>query len=136
MPVNTSEVTYLGGLRTRAIHLKSGNEILTDAPVDNQGKGEAFSPTDLLATSLLSCMLTIIGIQAQNRNLMIGNVSGTVRKIMAENPRRVARIEISILFENHHLELEHQRQLEHAALNCPVAKSLDPKIEQVVKLNF
>jgi putative redox protein len=126
----------MGGLRTRAIHLKSGNEILTDAPVDNQGKGEAFSPTDLLATSLLSCMLTIIGIQAQNRNLMIGKVSGTVRKIMAENPRRVARIEISILFENHHLELEHQRQLEHAALNCPVAKSLDPKIEQVVKLNF
>ena len=132
----TIKTIYLGELRTENEHLQSGNKIITDAPTDNQGKGEAFSPTDLLATSLLSCMLTIIGIQAQNRNLIIGNVSGTVRKIMAENPRRVSRIEISVSFENHQLEPEHQRQLEHAALNCPVAKSLDPQIEQVVELKF
>lgn len=134
--MNTAEVVYLGGLRTQATHLRSANQIVTDAPLDNQGKGEAFSPTDLMATSLLSCMMTIIGIQARNRDLEIGEMSGTVLKIMAENPRRVSKIVVEVFFKGHSLNHEEQRQLEQAGRNCPVAKSIHPDIEQDIRFHF
>ena len=94
----TSKITYTGGLRTAAIHLKSGSEIITDAPVDNQGKGEAFSPTDLLATSLGNCMLTIVGIAAKTHDFNIDGTTAEVTKIMGENPRRVTEIVVNLQF--------------------------------------
>ena len=91
----TSKITYNGGLRTTSVHERSGNEIITDAPVDNQGKGEAFSPTDLLATSLGNCMLTIVGIASASHGFNIDGATVEVTKIMAENPRRVSEIVVN-----------------------------------------
>ncbi|MFN5365141.1 MAG: OsmC family protein, partial [Bacteroidota bacterium] len=90
------KTTYLGDLRTEAVHLRSGARIITDAPTDNHGKGEAFSPTDLCAASLASCMLTIMGISARNHGLNIDGASASVNKIMASDPRRIARVEIRL----------------------------------------
>jgi putative redox protein len=92
----TATVTYLGELRTEATHLLSGTKIITDAPPDNQGKGEAFSPTDLCATSLAACMITIMGISARNHGLDMTGAHATINKIMASDPRRIARVEINI----------------------------------------
>ena len=94
----TSKVIYLGGLRTNSTHLQSGIEIITDAPLDNQGKGEAFSPTDLMATSLANCMLTIMGIAARTHEIDIDGTTAEVTKIMAAEPRRVAEIHINLHF--------------------------------------
>lgn len=94
--MTTSTVTYNGKLRTTAIHLKSNTQIITDAPVDNHGKGEAFSPTDLLATSLASCMLTIMGIKAESMRLDINDSKAEVTKVMSSDPRRVAEIHVKI----------------------------------------
>ena len=99
--IKTSKIEYQGNLRTEAVHLKSNNTIITDAPIDNQGKGEAFSPTDLVATGLGSCMLTIIGIKAQNSNIKLGNISVAVTKVMTSNPRRIN--EIILEFSYHQL---------------------------------
>ena len=127
--MTTSKVTYQSDLRTTAIHLQSNNEIITDAPVDNQGKGEAFSPTDLLATSLASCMLTIIGIKARDMDIDIAGTTADVTKVMAANPRRVSEIHIVMTFVQ---ELD-ERTLKifyNTALTCPVANSLHPDITQ------
>ena len=132
----TSEVKYLGELRTQATHLRSGEQILTDAPTDNNGKGEAFSPTDLVATSLLSCMLTIMGIQAEKKGYKMGEVSGTVEKIMADAPRRISRINIELTFRRQDLSAMERKHLETAAMNCPVAKSISPDIQQKVKFLY
>ena len=94
----TANITYSGGLRTKAVHIKSGNIIITDAPIDNKGKGEAFSPTDLLSTSLGACMLTIIGIAAEEHKFSIDGTTVNITKIMAENPRRVAEIVLEFNF--------------------------------------
>ena len=115
----TIETTYLGGLRTEATHVQSGTKIITDAPVDNQGKGEAFSPTDLLSASLASCMLTIMGIKARDNNIDIDNTKCSITKIMATNPRRVSEIAINFKFPKQYTE-EQQQLLEKAALTCPV----------------
>ncbi|HWY37794.1 MAG TPA: OsmC family protein [Bacteroidia bacterium] len=134
---NTSEVTYLGELRTEAVHLQSGNKIGTDAPRDNHGKGEAFSPTDLLATSLACCALTTIGVLAQRDNLPI-DVSGTkaeVIKIMATEPRRVSEIHLKITFKKAYTEKE-KKIIEHTFHTCPVAKSLHPDIRQVIEFVY
>ncbi|QCK16987.1 OsmC family protein [Mangrovivirga cuniculi] len=132
----TSEVKYLGGLRTTAKHLQSGNEIITDAPVDNHGKGEAFSPTDLVATALVQCMMTIIGIYAKNNDVDPGEISADVTKIMASNPRRIEEIEINLTFKGHNLDSKQKKKVENAALNCPVAKSLSSELKQTVRFNF
>ncbi|MCX2744700.1 OsmC family protein [Mangrovivirga sp. M17] len=132
----TSEVKYLGGLRTTAKHLKSGNEIITDAPVDNHGKGEAFSPTDLVATALAQCMMTIIGIYANNYNIDPGEMSAEINKIMASGPRRIEEIEITLIFKGHNLDSKQKKKVENAALNCPVAKSLHSDLKQTVNFNF
>ena len=129
--MTTSKVIYQGDLRTSAIHLQSNNEIITDAPTDNQGKGEAFSPTDLLATSLASCMLTIIGIKARDMDIDIAGTTAEVTKVMSADPRRVSEVHISITF-NQKLDDKMQKIFYNTALTCPVAKSIHPDIIQKV----
>jgi putative redox protein len=132
--MTTSKVTYQGDLRTSAIHLQSSNQLITDAPIDNQGKGEAFSPTDLLATSLASCMLTIIGIKARDMEIDIAGTTSEVTKIMAADPRRVSEVHIAITF-NQELDDKTQKIFYNTALTCPVAKSIHPDIIQRVTIN-
>ncbi len=125
----TSVVNYLGNLRTESIHVSSNDRIVTDAPVDNNGKGEAFSPTDLVATSLSSCILTVIGIVSKKINYDLTNTKSSVRKIMGDNPRRIAEILVKIEFSKS-ADSKTKAIIEKAALNCPVAKSLHPDIKQ------
>ncbi len=127
----TIETTYLGGLRTEATHVQSGTKILTDAPTDNQGKGEAFSPTDLLAESLAGCMLTTMGIVAKANNIDIDNTHCSVTKIMAANPRRVSEIVINLKFPKEYTE-EEKKLLEKTCYNCPVFLSLHPDLKKTV----
>lgn len=134
--MSTATIQYSGNLRTTAKHTKSGIEIITDAPVDNQGKGEAFSPTDLLAASLGSCMLTLIGIAARTHNFNIDGTIATVIKEMASNPRRVSAIKITFDFPDIIYGDHYKMIIEKAALTCPVALSLHPDISQDVIFNF
>ena len=127
--MTTSKVTYQGQLRTQAIHLQSNNEIITDAPTDNHGKGEAFSPTDLLATSLASCMLTIIGIKAADMGIDVTGTTAEVTKVMAADPRRVSEIHIVMTFLQE-LDEKTLTIFYRTALTCPVANSLHPDISQ------
>ncbi len=129
----TSTVIYLGDLRTEATHLQSGNVILTDAPTDNQGKGEAFSPTDLVATALASCMLTIMGIVAKRHELAIEGAFIHVKKIMADNPRRIGAIDIIIEMPENNFSDKERQLLENAAHTCPVSKSLSPDVQQNIE---
>ncbi|WP_201607510.1 OsmC family protein [Psychrobacter okhotskensis] len=132
--MTTSKVTYQGDLRTTAIHLQSKDEIITDAPTDNQGKGEAFSPTDLLATSLASCMLTIIGIKARDMDIDIAGTMSEVTKVMAADPRRVSEVHVAITFSQL-LDDKTQKIFYNTALTCPVANSLHPDIIQKVTID-
>lgn len=132
----TSKVTYTGNLRTTSIHLKSGNEIITDAPLDNKGKGEAFSPTDLLATSLANCMLTIVGITAQEHGFNIDGATANVTKIMAEDPRRVSEISVDITFPRNDYSDKTKKIIERAANTCPVHNSLHPDIKKAITFHF
>ena len=122
------DIKYSGELRTESTHLRSGSKLTTDAPVDNNGKGEKFSPTDLVASSLVSCMLTIIGINFENKNRDLGYVHCAVEKMMVSNPRRISEIKIDFCFENKLLSQEDFRLIHKLADACPVAKSLDPKL--------
>jgi putative redox protein len=131
--METAKIKYLGDLRTEALHLKSGKTLLTDAPTDNQGKGEAFSPTDILSASLASCMITIMGIKANEKKIDLTGINATVEKFMESSPRRVAKVKISINFPSGlNLDQKTRQILENAAINCPVAKSLHPEISQDV----
>lgn len=133
----TIEGKYLGSLRTEAVHLKSGNRIITDAPVDNQGKGEAFSPTDLVSAALGSCMLTIMGIVAEREGISLEGLALENTKHMAAEPRRISRIEIHFSWKTKPQLTEEQIQkLKKAALTCPVALSLHPEIKQEVTFDF
>lgn len=132
----TSKITYQNNLRTAAIHLRSGNEILTDAPLDNRGKGEAFSPTDLLATSLGSCILTIMGIKATDKKIDMTGATAEVNKIMGSNPRRIARLEITIQMPDNQFSEKEKKILAAAAHGCPVGKSLHPDLEEVIQINW
>lgn len=133
----TSQIIYKGQLRTEAKHLQSGTVIETDAPTDNQGKGEKFSPTDLLATSLGNCMLTIMGIKARDMQVDLSNTKIDVAKIMKADPRRVGGIHVEFHFpEGLQLDAKQKAILENAALTCPVAKSIHPDIEMNVKFNW
>ncbi|MDB5274045.1 MAG: osmotically inducible protein OsmC [Chitinophagaceae bacterium] len=131
------EVEYLGELRTQGTHLKSAIQIITDAPLDNNGKGEAYSPTDLVASALASCMITIMGIQANKNGWNITGVKAEVEKIMSTNPRKISGVRITLSFPastpNDH---EARTVLEKAALSCPVALSLHPDIRQEVEFNY
>jgi len=132
----TSRVIYSGGLRTEAVHEKSGNKIITDAPTDNHGKGEAFSPTDLMATSLATCMLTVMGIACEARNMNMDGAAAEVTKIMAANPRRVAEIHVKITMPAKGYTDEQKKILEHTAHTCPVAQSLHPNLIQNITFVF
>lgn len=130
-----SVVEYLGELRTKAVHLKSSESFITDAPTDNEGRGEAFSPTDLMSTSLATCMFTLMGITARKHGFEFKGGNASVTKEMLSNPRRVGRIAVE--FELKGVYEENQRQLiEYAALHCPVAKSLSPEIVQDVRFSY
>lgn len=132
----TIQTIYAGQLRTQAKHLSSGIEIITDAPLDNHGLGEAFSPTDLLAASLGSCMLTIMGIAAETHQINMDQTSVNITKIMAANPRRVSEIHVDIFLKNAMLSVHEKKILENAAIHCPVAKSIHPDIIQVIKFIY
>lgn len=132
----TAKVTYTGGLRTEAIHLKSGQTIITDAPTDNQGKGEAFSPTDLAATSLASCSLTIMGIAAQSRDIDMEGAYAEVTKVMGSDPRHIARIEIQLYMPDKAYTDSEKKILEKAAHHCPVAMSLSEKTEELITIHW
>lgn len=134
--MKTSKINYLDNLRTEATHLKSGKIIITDAPPDNKGKGEAFSPTDLLCTSLGCCMLTIMGIAADTHNINIAGVCIEITKIMAANPRRVSEIIVEFDMSKNKYTDKEKAILEHAALTCPVAQSLSAELKQIVKFNY
>jgi uncharacterized OsmC-like protein len=131
----TSKVTYLGDLRTSSIHLQSGSEILSDAPVDNHGKGEAFSPTDLLANATGSCMMTIMAIKAQDLNVNLIGSTAEVTKIMQTEPRKITRLEI-IMNMNIAVDNKTRIILERTAMNCPVLLSLNPDIDKDIIINW
>ena len=124
-----SKVIYEGELRTQATHLQSGQTIYTDAPVDNQGKGNAFSPTDLVATSLASCMLTIMGIVARRDGILLEGAVAEVEKIMVKDPRRIGEIKIKFIFK-HTIEEKDRVKLERAARTCPVSGSLHQDLKE------
>jgi len=132
----TIETIYLGELRTEATHVRSGNKLITDAPVDNRGKGEAFSPSDLLATALGSCMLTIMGMAAREQNIDIDGTTCSITKIMASDPRRVGEAQITMNIPAGDYTEKDRTVLKRAALTCPVAKSLHPDLLQNVVFNF
>ena len=127
----TSEVVYEGGLRTTCTHLRSGNSFETDAPVDNNGKGERFSPTDLMATSLATCMITVMGIKARTMGFDLDKVKIEVEKIMKPDPRRVGRINLFFHIPEALLGLDEKSKkiLIHTGNTCPVWLSLNPEIE-------
>jgi putative redox protein len=131
------KAVYLGELRTEAQHIKSGNKIIVDAPIDNNGKGEAFSPTDLVCSALASCMITIMGIVASRENLDIRGLHANIEKIMAQNPRKIAEIKLDFVMpESVKLSDKQKEVLKRAAHTCPVALSLDPSVKQTVNFNF
>lgn len=129
----TSKVIYKGGLRTECIHIRSGQTIITDAPIDNNGRGEAFSPTDLTATSLGTCMVTIMGIAANNHNINIDGAVLEITKIMATDPRRISGVEVKLIMPSILYSIKEQKILEAAAKTCPVALSLHPDLLQVLE---
>ena len=132
----TIKNVYLGDLRTEATHLKSGEKIITDAPVDNKGKGEAFSPTDLMSTSLACCMMTLMGIAADGHGIALKGLEARMVKHMAANPRRVERIELAFELDGGALDDRQRALLEHAARTCPVAMSLSPGLVQEVSFTY
>lgn len=132
----TANIIYLGELRTESEHVRSGQKVISDAPVDNRGKGEAFSPTDMVATSLGTCMITTMGIRAMDNGIGVKDIRADVTKVMATDPRRIAeiRIDLSISIENDNPAA--RKILEDAAINCPVAKSVHPEIKQEVRFSY
>lgn len=133
--MSTSKIIYKNNLRTEAQHIASGQKIMTDAPLDNNGKGEAFSPTDLVATALASCMITIMAIAAEKNGINISETSASVKKIMGTNPRTISDIVIEIKM-NKDLALKDRKRLEKAALACPVHKSLHPDMNKEITFSY
>ncbi|HRH68255.1 MAG: OsmC family protein [Flavobacteriales bacterium] len=134
--MDTSEVTYLGDLRTEATHIRSGRRVTTDAPLDNQGRGEAFSPSDLLATSLASCMMTIMGISARDKGIPLNGLTARVVKHMTPAPRRVERVEVHLELDGSGLGERERSILENAARACPVARSLREDLVQDIHFTY
>ena len=133
--MTTSVVFYSGNLRTESQHLQSGETITTDAPIDNEGTGQAFSPTDLAATSLANCMMTVMGIVANRHNIDIKGARADVEKFMGVNPRRIVEIKIDFHFPISY-DIATKKLLEQSALNCPVSKSLSESISQNIHFNY
>lgn len=133
--MSTATARYAGQLRTEATHVASGTTIHTDAPVDNHGRGEAFSPTDLVSAALGSCMMTIMGIVAERQGLDLTSATWSVTKHMAAEPRRISEIEVAFRMPAT-LSAKERATLEHAARTCPVALSLNPEIRQSVQFTY
>jgi len=132
----TSTVLYTTNLRTELTHTLSGNIIITDAPPDNKGRGEAFSPTDLVVTSLASCMLTIMGIAANEKGFSIDGTRASVTKVMYFDPRRIGEIRVILKFPQNNYSVKEKKIIEKAAYTCPVSQSLHPELKQKIEFNF
>jgi len=130
------QIKYTGGLRTEAIHGPSQSKLITDAPLDNMGKGETFSPTDLLAVALATCMITTMSIKARKEGFDIEGTTAEVKKIMASDPRRVSQVVIRIDFPPLNFTGEQKKFLEHTAYHCPVAVSIHPDLLQNVSFVY
>ncbi len=128
----TSRVVYKGGLRTECTHLRSGNTYMTDAPTDNHGKGEAFSPTDTVATGLANCMLTVMGIKARDMEVDLEGATAEVTKHMADSPRRISRIEVDLYLPGN-VTGKDRKILENTGRTCPVMLSLHEAIEKEIR---
>lgn len=131
----TSKVVYTGDLRTTNLHVSSGSEFMTDAPKNNMGLGQAFSPTDTVATGLANCMLTVMGIKARSLGVDMVNATAEVTKTMAPSPRRIVKIKVHVIMPEGIPE-EHHKILEHAANTCPVIYSLHPDIEKEISYQW
>lgn len=134
--MSTIKSSYLGNLRTESEHLQSGVKILTDAPLDNNGKGEAFSPTDLVSSALGSCMMTIMGIVANRDSVPLEGLTWSVTKVMQASPRKISEIIVDFHWENPVNDGAMIQKLKNAAKTCPVALSLDPEIKQTLTFDF
>ena len=130
------ENKYIGELRTESTHLKSSNVIITDAPTDNKGKGNAFSPTDLVASALCSCMTTVMGICANKNQFDLPNSTAHITKVMSSHPRRISKIIVEINFDSNNLSEQNIEKLIAVAKGCPVAQSLSSDLVQEVRFNF
>lgn len=133
--MSTSKVIYKGDLRTESTHLQSGTTILTDAPTDNHGRGEAFSPTDMVANSLATCMFSIMGIKAKAMNIDLNDSTAEVTKIMQAEPRKISEIVVNFVM-NATVDDKSKIILERAAMTCPVFLSLHPDIKKTVTFNW
>ncbi|WP_244824740.1 OsmC family protein [Carboxylicivirga mesophila] len=131
--MTTIKTKYLGGLRTENIHLQSGAKIITDAPCDNRGKGQSFSPTDMLATALGNCILTIMGIKAMDNDIDIEGTELDITKVMAENPRRVAEVVMEFRFPQKGYSEEQKALIESVAGTSPVPLSVHPDLKQTIR---
>jgi uncharacterized OsmC-like protein len=132
----TIKSSYLGNLRTESTHVQSGTNLLTDAPLDNNGRGESFSPTDLVSSALGSCMVTIMGIVADRDGVSLAGLSWEISKIMNLSPRKISEIIVDFKWEKSFDDPKMIQKLKNAAKNCPVALSLDPEIKQTINFNF
>lgn len=134
--IMTASIIYQGDLRCKATHLQSGTEIETDAPTDNQGKGEKFSPTDALCVSLATCIITTLAIKARSISLELKDTKMEVTKHMLKDPRRVGQIDVAIFFPKLELNEEQKLTLQETGNNCPVAKSLHPDLIMNIQYNW
>lgn len=132
----TSSIIYLGDLRCEATHLQSGTVVETDAPTDNKGKGEKFSPTDMLCVSLATCLVTTIAIKAKDLNIDLKDTKVDVTKHMLKDPRRVGQIDVSVHFPSLNLNEADKKLFENVGNNCPVAKSLHPDLVQNISYTW
>lgn len=134
--MDTAHIEHLGTLRTEATHVRSGQRMITDAPVDNKGRGEAFSPTDLLATSLATCAITTMDIAATGRGIALKGLKAKVVKHMLADPRRVGKVEVHIEMDGEGLGPDLRELLEATAKGCPVARSLHPDLQQEFQFSY
>ncbi|WP_163707594.1 OsmC family protein [Mangrovibacterium lignilyticum] len=132
----TIETNYLGDLRTENVHVQSGAKIVTDAPCDNRGKGQSFSPTDLLATALGNCIMTIMGIKAMDNGIDLVGTRLEITKIMASDPRRVAEVVVAFFFPDKNYTAEEKQLIESVAGTSPVPLSLHPDLKQTIRFNW
>ena len=134
--LHSIENKYVGELRTESTHLKSSNVIITDAPKDNNGNGNAFSPTDLVASALCSCMTTVMGICANKNQFDLPNSTAHITKVMSSHPRKISKIIIEINFDSNNLSEQNIEKLIAVAKGCPIAQSLSSDLIQEVRFNF
>jgi putative redox protein len=132
----TTSIIYQGDLRCKATHLQSGTVVETDAPTDNRGKGEKFSPTDILCVSLATCIITTMALKARDMNIELKDTKIDVTKHMLKDPRRVAQIDVTIHFPQLQLDAKDKLILERTGNNCPVTKSLHPDLKTNIEYNW